>query len=309
MNESNFHRNHRRDGGNTPITLAQSVQDYLVHLNRVRNLEANTIHHYAHDLKLFVRFVERIEGRRAHELAASRIAPFHAIAFIDDQTVRKGNAPSSNRRRLSCLRGFYAYLARLGYISHAEIRTEMPKAPMISPVTLTAEEEIALLKAVRATSAFPIRDEAIFLLFLRCGLRLSELLQLRTHDFDPATSTLRVGRPRRSLRTITIPKEVRRALLRYLLNRAIVKSDRLFLNRYGRPMTKGAVYHALRRCLAAAGIRRKGITIQALRDTCLKRWIDEGRMPREDISKIAGNKRDATYRFRHQNSKNRQEES
>lgn len=270
-------------------TLYESVQLYLAYLQTVRKLETNSVTHYGNDLSLFVRFVERFESVKAKRVPAHRLTAKHVTEFLRDQTVRRGNGTASNRRRLSCLRGFFRYLAEHGIVSpDIHIETPMPAAPKRKLIVLTPAEVQAFLAAIQTAAPYPIRDEAIFRTFLTCGCRLSELLRLRWQDVDIAGGWIRFSSRPSTSRIVPLPKQTGIALARYADKRPKTAEKRLFLNRHRQPITKGAVYHAFRKCLSAAKIHRPGITVHSLRNTFLVRTLQEGTVPMNRLWDIAG---------------------
>lgn len=270
-------------------TLRESVQQYLTYLQSVRKLETNSVTHYGNDLSLFVRFVERVESAQAKRVPASRLTAKHVADFLHEQTMRRGNGSASNRRRLSCLRGFFRYLGEHGIVSpDLVIETPMPAPPKRKLVVLTPAEVKAFLAAIETSAPYPVRDEAIFRTFLSCGCRLSELLRLRWHDIDIQGGWIRFSsRPGKS-RIVPLPKQTGIALARYADKRPKAASDRLFLNRHREPITKGAVYHSFQKCISAAGIQRPGITVHTLRNTFLVRTLKESTLPMHHLWDIAG---------------------
>src|SRR5690606_11285577 len=101
---------------------------------------------------------------------------------------------------------------------------------------------LRLLEAAKTTH-HPARDHAIFRLFLTSGCTLSELIGLKLEDVDLASGWIRfMGRGGIS-RTLPLSAGASAALARYLEIRAKAPADphALFLNRLGRPVTKGAV--------------------------------------------------------------------
>lgn len=270
-------------------TLYESVQLYLAYLQTVRKLETNSVTHYGNDLSLFVRFVERVESVEAEHVPASSLTAKHVTEFLRDQTVRRGNGSASNRRRLSCLRGFFRYLAEHGIVSSdLLIETPMPAAPKRKLVVLTPAEVKAFLAAIQTSAPYPVRDDAIFRTFLTCGCRLSELLHLRWEDIDITGGWIRFSSRPGSSRVVPLPKQTAVALARYADKRPKTGEERLFLNRHRQPITKGAVYHSFRKCLSAAKIQRSGITVHSLRNTFLVRMLTEGTLPLHRIWDIAG---------------------
>lgn len=277
------------------ISLDEIVKDYLIYLETVRELETNSLTHYGNDLSLFVRFVERMESVQAGQMSAARLTPKHVKAFLDEQTIRRGNGSSSNRRRLSCLRGFFRYLADQEVLpSDALSETPMPALPKRRPVILSPDEVKGFLAAVRLSAPFPIRDEAIFRTFLSCGCRLSELLRLRSHDVDLTDGRIRFSRKPGQSRVVSLPDPAGKALARYITKRPNSPVPSLFLNRHRNPITKGAVYHAFRRCLGIAGIRRPGVTVHSLRNTFLAGMAQDSEISLKHIRDIAGVKTENT---------------
>src|SRR5690625_5535722 len=87
-------------------SISLAIRKYISYLSDVKQLGDNTIFHYGHDLLLFKRFIERITKQKADEIHTTYITGKVIRAFLDDQTHRRNNQLSSNRRRLACLRGF-----------------------------------------------------------------------------------------------------------------------------------------------------------------------------------------------------------
>ena len=97
-----------------------------------------------------------------------------------------GNKKSSTARRLASLHGFYDYLVnqvnRLDSDPTAAIKP--PKQDKVLPKYLTAEQSMDLLESTQTQSDFPERDYCMVVLFLNCGMRLSELVGMDLDDID-----------------------------------------------------------------------------------------------------------------------------
>lgn len=93
---------------------------------------------------------------------------------------------SSTARRLASLHGFYDYLVnqvnRLSQDPTASIKP--PKQDKVLPKYLTAEQSRELLESTQYQSDFPERDYCMVVLFLNCGMRLSELVGMDLGDID-----------------------------------------------------------------------------------------------------------------------------
>jgi site-specific recombinase XerD len=101
------------------------------------------------------------------------------------------------------------------------------------------------------------RERALVLLFLDTGLRLSELASLRVGDVRP-DGTLHVMGKGSKERIVPLGTTARRALVRYLGTRAIVRpADPLFVGRYGAPLSKRGIHYAIARLGRRAGVRTR----------------------------------------------------
>lgn len=246
--------------------MAAEVREFLQSL-ALTPISRNTLRHYGHDLAMFLRFLQR---HKANVVAPSQIRPETVREFLSYLSQVRGNAKSSNRRRLAALRKFMRHLFERGEIpidptSHLALSSKRRGLPTI----LTREEALRLLEASKM-SRFPERDHAIFRLFLSCGCTLSELLNLELSDYDACEGAITFFGGRQRSRRLTLIESCRRALDRYLEERPTMSGDpHLFLNRRGEKITKGAVYHAFHLALKRAGIEKEGLTVHSLRHTCL----------------------------------------
>lgn len=246
--------------------MAEDVRGFL-ELLAAFGASENTIRHYGHDLALFLRFLQR---HKARVVDPSQIRPETIRDFLSYLSHGRGNSKASVRRRLAAVRRFMRHLYEIGATpfdpaAHLALTARRKGHPTV----LTRDEALRLLEASKM-SRFPRRDHAIFRLFLTCGCTLSELIRLRLPDYNPVEETITFSGGRQRPRTLPLPEACRDALEQYLEERPPVRAGRrIFLNRRGEPITKGAVYHAFRLALRRAGIEKEGLTVHSLRHTCL----------------------------------------
>ncbi len=272
--------------------MAEDVRQFL-ELLAAFGVSENTIRHYGHDLALFLRFLQR---HQANVTDPSQIRPDTVREFLAYLSHVRRNAKSSVRRRLAAVKKFTRYLYETGttpFDPTAHLALTATRKGL--PTVLTREEALRLLEASKM-SRFPERDHAIFRLFLTCGCTLSELLHLRLPDYNTLEGTITFSGGRQRPRTLPLPEACRRALDRYLEERPPVRADRrIFLNRRGEPITKGAVYHAFRLAVRRAGIEKEGLTVHSLRHTCLTLLWQAG-MSLHVLQEVAGHHSLATTR-------------
>lgn len=275
-------------------SISLAIRKYISYLSDVKQLGDNTIFHYGHDLLLFKRFIERITKQKADEIHTTYITGKVIRAFLDDQTHRRNNQLSSNRRRLACLRGFLQYLhAREAIATPLHNVHTLPPTKRNLPAILKPKETNLLLQAARTVAPNPARDYAITLLFLTCGCRLSELLNLRVDDINLKYAIIHLRGDEYTDRYLSMPLETHRALSAYLARRPVTDEHALFLNRANKPITKGAIYHTFYRCRSAAGIRRPRITVHTLRHTYIYNLVASKRYAKDEIQELTGHRSEA----------------
>ncbi len=281
--------------------LADAIDGFLFYMENVKHLSPHTVFHYGHDLSLFMRYLSQLKGVPLLELALPEVVPAHIDGFLHFLTAERGNSQRSAKRRLAALRTFFAYIwdeyteEEGGSINPAML-VPVPRIREAPPKALTEGETLSLLRAARAHAPYPARDYCLLQVFLSCGARLAEVLELSLDDCDIKEGYICLGRGTKRERLLPLDTEAIHALIAYLATRPPVATDRVFVNRYGRPITKGAIYHLMGRCLSAADLSDKGITIHTLRHTCFARMAREGFSP-QALQGLAGLSRLQTPRI------------
>ena len=288
-------RHQERRGARPKTSIDEGIALFLAHLRTDAKASDNTVRHYAHDLEMFHRYLLRCRPRIDF---LGDIRPVTILGFVRYMTEVRGNTGQSARRRLAALRRLFAYLRLEQRLSHDPTEALAVKAkPIGRPVTLDIDQCQRLLEAAKTTS-FPLRDHAIFYLFLTTGCTLSELIHLRPEDVQLDTGFISfVGRSE-AWRTIRLSPGCLESLRRYAEERpkAPASARSFFLNRRGEPITKGAVYHSFRIALKASGNSQEGITIHSLRHTCFALLWQAG-VSIQILRRFAGHKSIASTRI------------
>jgi len=149
------------------------------------------------------------------------------ISAYIDSLLAKGLAPKTINCRLDSVRGFYVYMDREeGMPLNNPVRKGFAlRLARPLPRYLKDEEVTKLLQVIRG-----LRDHAIFMLMLRCGLRVEEVAHLRLEDLDLAQRRILVchGKGGKD-RIVYISHDAHRALLVYLKSRSSSKAREVFL--------------------------------------------------------------------------------
>jgi len=264
-----------------PRYLVDVIEGFLYNLENVRHLSPHTIFHYGHDLTLFMRYISSQTKSTVNELSLADITTEMIDGFLVNMKEERNNSERSIKRRLSTLRSFCTYTWDLEVKDNPALAVPLPSISEKLPDPLSKGDVLALLRAARAHAPNPARDYAILQLFLYCGARLSEVLQLTVTDVLFADGCIRLGRNTTRDREILLPSETIHSLFAYLMKRPDVEPRALFLNRYKKPITKGAIYHSLARSISAGGLRNLNINVDILRHTCFTKMAREGFSPAE----------------------------
>ena len=240
------------DGG---TTLAGLVRRYTRYLKLERSYSPNTLDAYRHDIDLLL-----------SHLAEQHLTPLdvtlddlqHFAAWLHE----RGIGAKSQARILSGVRSFYHFLVIDGYldIDPTEL-LESPHLPQHIPEYLSEEEVDRLEGAVDLTTPEGHRNRAIIEVFFSCGLRVSELVNLRLSDLFLNDRFLRIVGKGNKERLVPISDRAVSELGFWFDDRRQMtikpgEEDYVFLNRRGHHLTRTMILIMVKRLGEAAGIRK-----------------------------------------------------
>ncbi|MCA1557863.1 MAG: site-specific tyrosine recombinase XerD [Acidobacteria bacterium] len=227
------------------------VREYLTYLQVEKGLAGNSLESYRRDLTRLEEHAGRT-GKRVEELSRSDLRAW--IANLS----REGLAPRSVSRATSAVRGFYRFLMLDGHIKrHPAEDLDTPQAGTHLPRFLSEDEMERLLAAPDTSSEEGLRDRAILELMYASGLRISELISLKTSDVDMDAGLLSCHGKGSKERRIPIGKSAARWLELYRAARrrtTRTHDPRLFVNSLGAPLTRQRVWAAIKRVASRAGL-------------------------------------------------------
>jgi site-specific recombinase XerD len=182
-----------------------------------RNYSNHTLKNYMNTLQHFLQWLQG---------PMEEVTPQTIAAYIDS-LLAKGLSPKTINCRLDSVRGFYAYMGREEGMAipnpvHKGFALRLGR-PL--PRYLRDEEVKRFLESIKG-----LRDRALFMLMLRCGLRVEEVAHLRLQDLDVARMQVLVcGGKGNKDRIVYISPDAHRALLNYLRSRSSSKAAEVFL--------------------------------------------------------------------------------
>jgi integrase/recombinase XerD len=225
-------------------------------------LSRNTIASYRSDLEQLSRFLAK------DLLKAQQVDLFGFLGSA------KGRA-SSAARRVSTLKRFYQYCLRERRISaDPTLKLDPPKRAPRFPRSLSEADVEALLAAPNAATPLGLRDRAMLETLYATGLRVSELVALKTFEVNLDANVVRVLGKGSKERLVPLGEEAADWISRYLRTRN-GKSDALFVTVRGRGMTRQAFWHLIRR-YGARAIPGKKLSPHVLRHAFATHLINHG---------------------------------
>jgi integrase/recombinase XerD len=239
-------------------------------------LARNTLESYRRDLAAFAAWLAaEASGKRLLEAAAPDLQRHLAWRVA-------GKArPRTTSRLVSSLKRFYQFALREGLRQDdPAARLESPKLPRPLPRSLSEAEVEALIAAPDVATAQGLRDRAMLETLYASGLRVSELVGLKTLQVSLDMNVVRVLGKGSKERLTPLGEEAAAWIARYQreargeLLRAR-KSDALFVTARGGPMTRQAFWALVKRHAARAGIDRE-ISPHTLRHAFATHLINHG---------------------------------
>jgi integrase/recombinase XerD len=226
-------------------------------------LSKNTIASYRADLLQLMGFLKNTSLEKAEDV--------HLFAFLGS---RKGRT-SSAARRVSTLKRFYQYCLRERRIKvDPTLKLDPPKRTPRFPKTLSEADVEALLAAPETTTLLGLRDRAMLELLYATGLRVSELVTVKTFEVNLDAGVVRVMGKGSKERLVPLGEEAVEWISSYAKVRN-GKSDALFLTSRGAGMTRQAFWHLIRR-YGARAIPGKKLSPHVLRHAFATHLINHG---------------------------------
>lgn len=265
----------RRRRAKLPTAADQAlIAQYLDHLWLERGLSDNTRAAYARDLN---HFACRLNQRELHLRELDRHELQRHLQWRIEQQLR----PTSTSRLLSTLRGFYRYLLREQLIAaDPTLNIDAPRRGRPLPKTLTETDVEALLAAPDVDTALGLRDRTMLELLYACGLRVSELVELRLDELNRRLGVLRIVGKGDKERLLPVGDEALAWLSRYLRDArpelgGDARVEQIFPSRLGQPMTRQTFWHRIKRYAVEAGID-KPISPHVLRHAFATHLLNHG---------------------------------
>ena len=259
------------------MNWSAELNGYKAYLQLEKSLSDNSIEAYLHDVEKLMQFLEH----KKLKLAPAKISGGHIEEFLA-WIGEIGIGAASQSRIISGLRSFYSFLLMENIVSSDP--TELisnPRIPRILPDTLSVEEIDAIIAAIDLSKPAGTRNKAMLETLYSCGLRVSELVNLKLSNLYEDEGFIKVigkGDKERlvpssanAFKYINIYRET----VRNRRNIKVAAEDIVFLNRSGDKLSRVMVFSLVKQLADRAGIK-KNISPHTFRHSFATHLVEGG---------------------------------
>ncbi len=251
--------------------MNQYINDFVTYLQEVKHASANTIGAYQNDLKKLAAYLEKQGISSVQKISETSLNSY--VLSLE----KEGMTPASVSRNIASMKAFLLYLLKSGSITgDPSERIRPPKVIKKAPQIIPPEMIDRLLKQPDVNTNKGLRDKAMLELLYGTGMKVSELITIKTGDINLSGRYLVCGEKRE--RIVPFGKVAKSALQEYnkIRETAFVKepTELLFLNSSGEQLTRQGFWKILKAYANGAGI--KEINPNIIRHSFAAHMLDNG---------------------------------
>lgn len=254
---------------------ADLLEQFLNYLAIEKGLRPKSLEAYRRDLQDWLDFASARERSITSPSVDSILSLF--LVHMHD----RGLSPRSMARKASAMKGFYRFLQREGHISFDPTALlERPRIGKPLPKILSQQEIERMLLQPDISTPFGLRDRAILEMLYATGIRESELISLKIGNLNAAAEFVNVTGKGNRERIVPVGQFAITAVNEYILKGRpqLVKdiSERtLFINPYGKSMSRMGIWKIIRKYAVMAGITHK-VSPHIFRHSCATHMLEGG---------------------------------
>ncbi len=254
------------------ILAEELMQKYSEFLKETAS--KNTAASYMADLRKFVAYMDIVTVKEMAKVTEKDIEDYIQLL------TKEGKAYSSIARMTASLKKFFEYCVEIGVMpKNPAGKVEAPQVKRKLPATLTTEQVVKLLEAPDDTTDKGIRDRAMLEIMYASGARVSEMISLAVSDVSMKNETVSLFSSGKR-RSVPLGRAAMDALTRYIKEARpkIVNADKtdvLFLNAHGVPLSRQGFWKIIKTYIGEAGIRGD-VTAQTLRHCFALHLLENG---------------------------------
>ena len=256
------------------------ISDYLTYLSVIKGKSQNTVNEYYLDLRTFFRYLKQKRGlaknieftqinvKDVDSDLIKTVTLDDAYGFMLFLQSERHNSARTRARKVSSLMSFFEYLTNRKMLLDKNPIAELdaPKAGKRLPIYLDLEQCYQLLNAV--DGEFRERDYCILILFLNCGMRLSELCSINYNSISGSKLKI-IGKGNKE-RTVYLNRICLDSIASYMKvrpNDGVKDKYALFISKRMTRLSNKAVQALVNKYIEKAGLGGQGFSVHKLRHT------------------------------------------
>lgn len=285
------------------------LSDYSNYMLAVKGRSPLTVKNYCFDISTFFRYIKEQRGLCESWMSfkdislsdvdaefLNSVSTEDILAYLVWLNRSKQLSGTTRARRIASLRSFFTYCEqKRHFIDHNPTNNiETPKIGDRNPKYLTLEESKHLLDvAYESPNEFNARNYCMLVLFLNCGMRLSELRGINLEMIKGNVLTV-IGKGNKE-RTVYLNKSCLDALDEWYIARNKIKinekdKNALFVSKLGNRISDDAIQYAIKRLLTSAGLDTTKYSVHKLRHTAATLMYKYGNVDIRSLQSILGHK-------------------
>jgi integrase/recombinase XerD len=235
--------------------IQNKITAYHTFLQLEKSMSPNTVEAYMNDLDKLLNYLRDI-GKTPEDAGLEDLQAM--VIYLREI----GISPRSQARIISGIKSFYHFLLLESYIQKNPTELlESPKIGLKLPEFLTIQEINDIIDSIDLSLPEGQRNRAILETLYSCGLRVSELINLRFSDLYLDKNFIKVEGKGSKQRLVPISSVAIKEINLYLLDRCHIEvkkgyEDILFLNRRGTMLTRVMIFYIIKQHTEAAGIHK-----------------------------------------------------
>lgn len=253
------------------------LKGFAAYLKLERSLSENSINAYTNDVEKLFQYFEA--NNKEVALAAIKLKDLREFLIWLNEL---GAEASTQARVISGMKSFFTYLLQEEIITDDPAALlETPKIARKLPDTLSTHEIDLLINAIDASKPEGMRNKAIMEVLYGCGLRVSELTELKISNLFEESEFIKVvgkGNKERIVPIGAIALKLVHIYINEVRVHATIKrgnEDYIFLNRFGAKLSRISIFNLIKSLALAAGIQ-KSISPHTLRHSFATHLIEGG---------------------------------
>jgi len=239
----------------------EAIKEFEIYLNSIKNYSLNTIESYIRTLHDYEDYLIKTKAARKKEDSLFRfsvMAPQNYVAYLKNLDYKA----TSINQHISALSSFYQYLVKDNLFDYNPFKDiDTPKKPKKLPDVIKEEEIKALFSVCDLNDKLGYRNYCILGALYGCGLRVSELCNLKIEDIDFSDRTIRIHGKGSKDRVVIMYDELRDSIRHYLTTFRVdllylskdLENNNVFLNKNGTNLSRVGVRKILEGLVRKAG--------------------------------------------------------